>query len=450
MRSNRTPVALTITGSDPAGATGVETDLKTFSILGVHGTAAVTSIITRNTSAETIFYDLPNKLVYEQIKLVYENMSIDAAKTSMLRNAETIAIIADAVKDFNIKLVVDPVMTIDSGVRVMREEVFNILKERLLPLAFIATLDVSEAQILAGFKIESVEDVAKAVRFIHEKYNVSGVVVEGYYLDHREAVDTLYYDGEVYYFKSNMPSNECFYGARHVFSAAITAFLAKGMDIAESIKHTRELINLAIDYGVRIDKDHCLANPVAYLEIPALKYKAIENVRKAVKILLQNQEMILPYAPEVGINIVEAIDARYARSVFDVAGVEGRIVRAGEKLVKVGDIKMGGSSHLARLVLALLRKGFNIHGAVNVRYDQSLIEKARDKRYRVVFVDRAREPPEIKSAPKGTMEWIATQIPIEEAPDIIYDVGDVGKEAMIRILGRDALEAVEKLTNILK
>jgi len=78
---------------------------------------------------------------------------------------------------------------------------------------------------------------------------------------------------------------------------------------------------------------------MAYLEIPALKYKAIESVRKAVEILLENQELILPYTPEVGINIVETIDPRYARSPLDVAGVEGRIVKAGKRLVKVGDVK---------------------------------------------------------------------------------------------------------------
>ena len=450
MKQSRIPVAMTIAGSDSGGGAGIEADLKTFSALGVHGTVAITSITAQNTYSVTAIYDLPGRLVYEQIKVVYEDMGIDAAKTGMLSNTDIITHVASAVREFNLKLVVDPVMIAKSGARLLREDAIEALKTKLLPQALIVTPNAPEAQVLAGFKVESLEDAVRATKAIHEKYSVPAVIVKGGHLNLDEVVDVLYYNGEVYYFKSPRYPHGCFHGAGCTYSAAITAFLARGLSIVEAVKHAKEFIDLAIDYGLKIGRGHCPVNPMAYLEIPALKYKAVESVRKAVEILLENQELILPYTPEVGINIVETIDPRYARSPLDVAGVEGRIVKAGRRLVRVGDVKMGGSSHLARLVLALIRNGFDVHGAVNIRYDQEVVEKARKKGYHVLFVDRRMEPSNLKVAHTGTMEWIASQIPIGETPDLIYDVGDVGKEAMIRILGRSAVEAVLKLVDILK
>ncbi|MGC9149366.1 MAG: thiamine-phosphate synthase family protein [Sulfolobales archaeon] len=207
-------------------------------------------------------------------------------------------------------------------------------------------------------------------------------------------------------------------------------------------------MSILLRYGIDINDDRCFINPAVYIEIPAAKYEAIENVRKAVEILLENQNLVLPYTPEVGINVAEAIKPMYVFSINDVAGVEGRIVKAGNRLIKVGEIKMGGSSHLARLLIALIRRGYSLRGAINVRFDKSLVEKAVRKGYKVVFIDRRKEPEEIKDAPTGTMEWIASQIS-GEIPDLIYDIGDIGKEPMIRILGDNSIRAVEKLIRIL-
>ena len=447
----RIPVAMTIAGSDSGGGAGLEADLKTFSALGVHGTVAVTSITAQNTYTVTAIHDLPGWMVYEQIRVVYEDMGIDAAKTGMLSNSEIIASVAKAVKDFNLKLVVDPVMVAKSGARLLREDAIDTLKNQLLPLALVVTPNAMEAEILAGFKVDTVVDAEKAAKAIHEKYGVPAVVVKGGHLKHEEVVDVLYYNGEFYYFKSPRYPHGCFHGAGCVYSAAITAFLAKGYNVVESIKAAKEFIDLAIDYGIKVGKGHCPVNPLAYLEIPALKFKAMESVRRAVELLLENQDLVLPHTPEVGINVVEAIDPRYARTPDDVAGVEGRLVRAGNKLVKVGEVKMGGSSHLARFILTLLKAGHEVKAAVNVKYSPELIDKALRKGFKVVFIDRRLEPSEIKRAPSGSMEWIASQIPIEGgAPDVVYDVGDVGKEPMVRVLGASAIEAIEKLLDILK
>ena len=64
--------------------------------------------------------------------------------------------------------------------------------------------------------------------------------------------------------------------------------------------------------------------------------------------------------------------------------------------------------------------------------------------------DRAHEPKHVKEREGGTLEWgtetVLSQAP--EIPDAIYDVGEIGKEPMIRVLGRTPEEVVDKVLRL--
>jgi hydroxymethylpyrimidine/phosphomethylpyrimidine kinase len=79
---------------------------------------------------------------------------------------------------------------------------------------------------------------------------------------------------------------------------------------------------------------------------------------------------------------------------------------------------------------------------MNVRYTPAIIKACRAAGLNITAFDRRFEP---KGA--STMEWgVKTAIKkIGGVPDIIYDKGGMGKEPMIRILGRDPLDVLNKL-----
>jgi hydroxymethylpyrimidine/phosphomethylpyrimidine kinase len=79
------PRALTIAGSDSGGGAGLQADLKTFTALGVYGMTAVTSITVQNTAGVFGVVDVPPEVVYNQIKVVVEDIGVDAVKMGMLR-----------------------------------------------------------------------------------------------------------------------------------------------------------------------------------------------------------------------------------------------------------------------------------------------------------------------------------------------------------------------------
>lgn len=447
----RIPVAMSIAGSDSGGGAGIQADLKTFSALGVYGTTAITSITAQNTLGVTAVHDIPGEIVYEQIKVVVEDIGVDAAKTGMLSNSNIILNVAKAVKEYSIPLVVDPVMIAKSGARLLREDAAETLTGKLLPLALIVTPNAMEAEVLSGIKVNNVNDAEKAAKLIVEKYKPKAVVVKGGHIKREKVVDVLYYNGNYYHYESEVVSNGCFHGGGCSHSAAITAYIAKGYDLIEAVGKALEFVTQAIKYGLKVGKGHCPVNPVAWIEIPAEKYRVLADVNKAIELLLENSDKILPYVPEVGMNIVETIDPKYASTVMDIAGVRGRIVKAGNKIIPVGPVEYGASRHLAKLVLEALKHNSSIRAAINIKYDEKIIEKAKDKGYTIVYVDRRLEPEEVKSVEGASIQWI-THTAFTKAgktPDLIYDTGDVGKEPMIRIIGKNAIEVVDKLLNIL-
>ncbi|MEM1695086.1 MAG: bifunctional hydroxymethylpyrimidine kinase/phosphomethylpyrimidine kinase [Desulfurococcaceae archaeon] len=448
----RIPVAITIAGSDSGGGAGIQADLKTFSALGVYGVTAITSITAQNTYRVSAVHDLPGWFVYEQVKTIAEDMGIDAGKTGMLSNIDIVQHVARALRDFRFPAVVDPVMVAKSGAKLLRDDAVEALCRHILPLALVVTPNAMEASILSGKSVRNVEDAKEAARVIHEKYGTVAVIVKGGHLEEEKVVDVLYYRGSFYYFESPRSPEGCFHGAGCSYSAAIAAYIAKGFDVVEAVEKAKKFIDTAITYGVKVGKGYCPVNPIAWLELPAEKHRVRESVKRALEILLENSSRVLPHVPEVGLNVAEVIDPRYAKSVEDIAAVLGRVVKTRGKLIPVGPVEFGASSHLARLLLEAIKHDPEIRGALNVKYSRELIEKATAKGYLAVFVDRRREPDEVRKVEGMSIPWLVREAfrVSGKTPDLIYDEGGIGKEPMIRVIGRSAVDAVVKLLSILE
>ncbi len=156
------PSALTIAGSDSGCGAGLQADLKTFTTLGVYGMTAVTSITVQNTVGVFGVVDVPPEVVYNQIKVVVEDIGVDAVKTGMLSHAGIIEAVARAVKDFKLEnLVVDPVMRAKSGDPLLKSSDEVALKGLLIPLATIITPNIPEACALVGKDIKTLEVLHK-------------------------------------------------------------------------------------------------------------------------------------------------------------------------------------------------------------------------------------------------------------------------------------------------
>jgi hydroxymethylpyrimidine/phosphomethylpyrimidine kinase len=255
--------ALTIAGSDSGGGAGIQADLKTFQMLDVFGMSALTAITAQNTLGVHGIYSVPLEGIAKQIDSVVSDIGVDAAKTGMLADADIIRLVADKVREHRIeKLVVDPVMVAKGGARLLQEQAQGALIDSLLPLAYVTTPNIPEAEVLTGREIRTLSDMKEAAKRISEM-GVRYVIVKGGHLS-GAAVDVLYDGKDFAELESERFDTPHTHGTGCTFSAAITAELAKGASIGEAVQLAKAFITAAIRDTLGIGHGHGPTNHWAY------------------------------------------------------------------------------------------------------------------------------------------------------------------------------------------
>jgi hydroxymethylpyrimidine/phosphomethylpyrimidine kinase len=257
--SNQVPKAMTIAGSDSGAGAGIQADLKTFFALGVVGTSVLTAVTAQNTVEVAAIAEVPDEVVIAQIDTVAEDIGYDAVKTGMLSSKSIIGNVADRLEAWGHRwLVVDPVMVSKSGAPLLQPDAIDTLKSDLLPMAAIVTPNIPEAQILADMDIITPDDIREAARRI-AALGPKIVIMKGGHLD-GPAVD-LVFDGETFLpVEGERIDTKNTHGTGCTFSAAITAFLAHGIDPIESIQLAKRYLEAALINSVAIGEGHSPVN----------------------------------------------------------------------------------------------------------------------------------------------------------------------------------------------
>lgn len=257
---------MTIAGSDSGGGAGIEADLKTFTVLGVYGTVALTAVTAQNTCAVRGIHYLPPDFVRAQIEAVLEDIGTDAVKTGMLGHAAIVEAVAAALGRARVlNLVVDPVMVAKSGALLLAPEAVACLKERLLPLATVVTPNVPELSRLTGRTIANEEELKEAAKALWHETGVKYVLAKGGHLGTGSATDWLY-DGSDFlpFSRPRLPSKHT-HGTGCTLSAALAAYLAKGLPVAKAVEMAKEFISQAIAAALPLGRGCGPVNPLAAL-----------------------------------------------------------------------------------------------------------------------------------------------------------------------------------------
>jgi hydroxymethylpyrimidine/phosphomethylpyrimidine kinase len=107
----RTPIAVTIAGSDSGGGAGIQADLKTFAAFGVYGASVITALTAQNTQGVKAIHDVPPDFIAAQMDAVFSDLAVGAVKIGMLSQPEVIAAVAAGLdRHEQSEVVLDPVM----------------------------------------------------------------------------------------------------------------------------------------------------------------------------------------------------------------------------------------------------------------------------------------------------------------------------------------------------
>jgi hydroxymethylpyrimidine kinase / phosphomethylpyrimidine kinase / thiamine-phosphate diphosphorylase len=438
---------LTIAGSDSGGGAGIQADLKAITALGGYGMSVLTALTAQNTVGVQGIHEIPPPFVEKQIDSVLSDIGADAVKTGMLANAEIIEVVARKMKQYRVKkLVVDPVMVAKSGDSLLRKDAEESLVKKLIPLSTVVTPNLPEASILTGLRIRSLHQMKQAAQRIHD-LGARNVVIKGGHLGGM-AIDLLY-DGTKYYeFEEKRVDKRNTHGTGCTFASAIATFLAGGETVPEAVRKAKAFITLAIESGLPLGRGIGPTNPFAHVLREMERYRVVQELKRAFSIL--KREEVGGLIPEVSSNLGYALP--HSQEIEDVAAFPGRIVRFKDSVAALANPEFGASRHIANIILTVMKFDPDYCSAMNIRFSKQTVNRLRKKGFSVGHFDRRMEPKGVKEREGSSLEWGVGEVlrRSKRIPDFIYDEGDVGKEPMIRVLGRNPVEVVNKILKAVK
>jgi len=252
---SRTPVALSIAGSDSSAGAGLQADLKTFSALGVYGATIVTAITAQNTLGVSAVHLIPADIIAAQIDAVFSDLSVAAVKTGMLGSEEGIAATASGLEKWarTIPVVVDPVMVSTTGSRLLEGGAEKALVERLIPLASLITPNLQEAAALLDLPVAKNENEVRdqAERLL--ALGPSAVLVKGGHGFGPAATD-VFFDGTTFRsYSAPRIATANTHGTGCTLASAIAAFLVKGLPIEAAIAEAKAYLHGALEHANELD-----------------------------------------------------------------------------------------------------------------------------------------------------------------------------------------------------
>lgn len=436
---------LTIAGSDSGGGAGIQADLKTFSALGVFGKTIITSITSQNSFGVKSTYDLPSQVIGEQFQAILEDKKCQAVKTGMLGNEEAVVLVSKMIKKSRLKnVVVDPVVSSSSGKRLLTGKGLEALKENLLPLASLVTPNIKEAELLSGIKIKSPADRNKAARIIF-RTGVRAVLITGGHLK-GDPEDLLFDKNGTQVFSSKRLTKAEIHGTGCVFSAAISAGLAQGLSLREAVQKAKEFIGEAVRGIIFPGNGVPCVDPFAEIYRENEKSQSFKDLENAIEVF--KKERIGNLVPEVQTNIGLALPN--AKRHEDVLAIPGRVIKNGEDIFTGARPQFGGSRHVANIVLTVMQHEPGKRAVMNIKYTDSLLKICRKLKFKIASFDRSKEPKKVRVREGSSLEW-GTEKAITSfgsVPDIIYDLGGIRKEEMIRVIAEDMGSLVKKVLAI--
>ncbi len=427
---------LSIGGSDPSSGAGIQSDIRTFSKLDIHCLTVITAITSQNTSNFGMVEPVSKNILENQLKSISTDFKIDGIKIGMVYNSEIIKTLHHHLKKLKIPIVVDPVIKSTTGGMLIEKAAIMDFKKFIIPLATIITPNKFEAEILTKMKINSKntpEKIAKRIQVMGAK----NVVITGVEIKNEKISDFVLEKNKKYYIVDEEIS-KINRGSGCIHSASVLYSIVKNKNIKKSLEFAKKSTLNSIKNSKKIGKGIVITNMEESNETKLLnsinKFTEIKNIYKNI--------------PECQTNFVYS--KQKPKSIKEILGISGRIVKSGEKVIVAGDLAYGGSKHVATALLTVNKKYSKIQSAINLKYKNETITKIKKLKLTTYDYDRNHEPKNVKN--KGsTIEWgIKNAIKnSKKPPDIIYHKGDFGKEPMIIVFAETPDIVVKKILKII-
>jgi hydroxymethylpyrimidine/phosphomethylpyrimidine kinase len=243
--AGQTPLrVLTIAGTDSGGGAGIQADLRTFAMLGVHGCVSVAAVTVQNTVGVKGFHEIPLDVITGQIRAVVEDIGIQAAKTGMLASSDIIEAVAQTWRGLGIEapLVVDPVCASMHGDPLLHPSALDALRTQLFPLATLVTPNLDEVRLITDIDVIDSKSQRDAARALHALGPRWALVKGGHLRSSSHSRDVLFDGNEFHEFDAERIDTGHDHGAGDTLAAATASALAHGYSVPEAVAFAKKWV----------------------------------------------------------------------------------------------------------------------------------------------------------------------------------------------------------------
>ncbi|OBJ06379.1 bifunctional hydroxymethylpyrimidine kinase/phosphomethylpyrimidine kinase [Mycobacterium sp. 1465703.0] len=255
---------LSIAGSDSGGGAGIEADMRTMALLGVHACVAVTAVTVQNTLGVQSFHEVPGEVVAGQMEAVVSDIGIQSAKTGMLASSAIIAAVAASWRklQLSVPLVVDPVCASMHGDQLLATEALETLRTQLFPLATLVTPNLDEVRLLVGIDVVDAESQRAAAKALHA-LGPQWVLVKGGHLRSSDRSCDLLYDGAACYeFDSERLPTGNDHGGGDTLASAIACALAHDFTVPDAVEFGKRWVTECLRAAYPLGRGHGPVSPL--------------------------------------------------------------------------------------------------------------------------------------------------------------------------------------------
>ena len=258
--NNQLRHCLTIAGSDTCGGAGIQADLKVFHALNCFGLSTITCLTAQNTKEIKSLYPVSPAFLAQQIDAIFEDVPVHSVKIGMVLSSEIIHVIEQKLIQYQplhkFKLILDPVMVSSSGKQLLEPEALKYFIQKLIPLAHVFTPNRPEASVLLNRSIITQNDVEESAELLCDLGAKSVVIKGGHFENENESNDFLFYPESVtlkkIWFHAPRIRTKNSHGTGCLFSSAISAYLAQGLNLILAVEKAKEFVTNSLKNGVNI------------------------------------------------------------------------------------------------------------------------------------------------------------------------------------------------------
>ena len=241
----QTPLrVMTIAGTDSGGGAGIQADLRTFAMLGVHGCVAVAAVTVQNSVGVKGFHEIPLDVITGQIEAVAEDIGIQAAKTGMLASSEIITAVAETWRGLNTDapLVVDPVCASMHGDPLLHPSALNAVRNELFPIATLVTPNLDEVRLIVDIEVVDAASQRDAAKALHALGPQWALVKGGHLRSSSHSADLLFDGTDFYEFDAERIDTGHDHGAGDTLAAATACALAHGYSVPDAVQFAKQWV----------------------------------------------------------------------------------------------------------------------------------------------------------------------------------------------------------------